>query len=318
MTRSNDKSTWLALLHQLPAKPPYLRVKVGRRLQAIGAVPLKNAVHVLPRHEQAESAFAELLEEIRANGGEAILIEARLIAGQSDAELRAEFDATRDADYEEIAQDARKLIEAAPVTGPEIERLRRRLAEVVRLDFFGAHGRQGAEAALRELEERRFSHPDIGRSEPAPALAPEDLKRRIWVTRRGVHVDRIASAWLIRRFIDPEPRFKFVDGKGYAPEPGELRFDMADAEFTHEEDRCSFETLVLRAGLDDPALTAIGELIHELDIADGKFDRPETAGLGAMLDGICTSSEDDLERIACGSDALDQFHAYFSNRKAPR
>lgn len=318
MIRIDDKSAWLALLHQLPAKPPYLRVKVGRRLQAIGAVPLKNAVHVLPKHDETGNAFAELLEEIRANGGEAILIEARLVAGQSDAELRAEFDAIRDADYEEIAQDARRLIEAAPVAGSEIERLRRRLADVIRLDFFGAHGRQGAEAALRELDERRFSHPDIGRSEPAPALAPENLKRRIWVTRRGVHVDRIASAWLIRRFIDPEASFKFVDGKGYSPEPGELRFDMADAEFTHEEDRCSFETLLLRAGLDHPALEAIGELIHELDIADGKFDRPETAGLGAMLGGICASSEDDLERIARGSDALDQFHAYFSNRKAPK
>ncbi|MDC7810912.1 chromate resistance protein ChrB domain-containing protein [Sphingomonas koreensis] len=318
MDRDTDKSAWLALLHQLPAKPPYLRVKVGRRLQAIGAVPLKNAVHVLPKQDETARVFTELADEIRANGGEAILIEARLIAGQSDAELRAEFDAVRDGDYEEIAQDARKLIEAAPVTGPEIERLRRRLADVIRLDFFGAHGRQGAEAALRELEERRFSHPDISRSEPAPALAPEDLKRRIWVTRRGVHVDRIASAWLIRRSIDPQASFKFVDGKGYAPEPGELRFDMADAEFTHEEDRCSFETLVLRAGLDDPALTAIGELIHELDIADGKFDRPEAAGLGAMLNGICTSTEDDFERIARGSDALDQFHAYFSNRKAPR
>ena len=189
---------------------------------------------------------------------------------------------------------------------------------MIRLDFFGAHGRQGAEAALRELEERRFSHPDISRIEPAPVLSPEDLRRRIWVTRRGVHVDRIASVWLIRRFIDQQASFKFVDGKGYAPEPGELRFDMADAEFTHEQDRCSFETLVLRAELDDPALVAIGELIHELDIADGKFDRPEAAGLGAMLNGICASTDDDLERIARGSDALDQFHAYFSNRKAPR
>lgn len=318
MTRNDDKSGWLALLHQLPAKPPYLRVKVGRRLQAIGAVPLKNAVHVLPRQDETARVFAELLEEIRASGGEAILIEAKLVAGLSDSELRAEFDAIRDADYEEIAQDARRLIETAPVTGSEIERLRRRLSEVIRLDFFGAHGRQNAEAALLELEERRFSHPDISRSEPALALAPEDLKRRTWVTRRGVHVDRIASAWLIRRFIDPEPSFKFVDGMGYVPAPGELRFDMADAEFTHEEDRCSFETLVLRAGLDDPALAAIGELIHELDIADGKFNRPEAAGLGAMLGGVCASSEDDLERIARGGDALDQFHAYFSNRKAPK
>lgn len=316
---SDDSEDWLALLHQLPAKPPYLRVKIWRRLQAIGAVPLKNAVHVLPRREGTEAAFRELLAEIISSGGEAVLIDARLIEGQSDAELRGLFDAARDADYDELAQSTRALLDTGPPSGSEIAKLQRRLAEIVRLDFFGAHGRQGAEAALRELDEKRYAHPDVGRSgEPAPALAPEDLKRRIWVTRRGVHVDRIACGWLIRRFIDPEASFKFVDGKGYAPEPDELRFDMADAEFTHEEDRCSFETLVLSAGLDDPALTAIGELIHELDIADGKFDRPEAAGLGAMLNGICASSEDDLERIARGSDALDQFHAYFSNRKAPR
>lgn len=318
MTRNTDETAWLVLLHQLPARPPYLRVKVGRRLQAIGAVPLKNAVHVLPKQDETMRAFAGLLEEIRADGGGAILIEAKLVAGQSNAELRAEFDAIRDADYAEIAQDARSLIESAPVPGPDIERLQRRLAAVVRLDFFGAHGLQGAEAAFRELEERRFRHPDISRSEPAPEFSPEDLKRRTWVTRRGVHVDPIACSWLIRRFVDPEASFKFVDGKGYAPAPGELRFDMAGAEFTHEEDRCSFETLVLRAELDDPALGPIGELIHQLDIADGKFERPEAAGLGAMLNGICASTDDDLERIARGSDALDQFHAYFTNRKAPR
>ena len=110
-----------------------------------------------------------------------------------------------------------------------------------------------------------------------------------------------------------------IDGKSYAPEARELRFDMVDAEVTHEGDRCSFETLVLRAKLDgDPALTAIAEIIHELDIGDGKFDRPEAAGLGAMLSGVCASTDDDLERIARGGEALDQFHAYFGSRKGER
>ncbi|MDB5720193.1 MAG: ChrB protein [Alphaproteobacteria bacterium] len=316
--QDHRETPWLVLLHHLPAKPSYLRVKIGRRLQALGAVPLKNAVHALPSNAQASEAFSALLAEIRESGGDAILIEARLVAGQSDAELRAEFDAIRDSDYEDIAQEARRLINAAPIAGSEIERLRRRLADIVQLDFFGADGRQNAEAALRELEARRFSHPDIGRSEAAPAIERGALRSRIWVTRRGVHVDRIASAWLIRRFIDAEASFKFVDGRSYLPAPGELRFDMAEAEFTHEDDRCSFETLLLRGGPDDPALIAIGELIHELDIGDGKFDRPEAAGLGAMLTGICASSEDDSERIKRGSDALDQLHAYFSNRKVPR
>ena len=146
-----------------------------------------------------------------------------------------------------------------------------------------------------------------------------DLTDKIWVTRSGVHVDRIACAWLIRRFIDPQARFKFVDARSHVPGPDELRFDMADAEFTHEGDRCSFETLLLRAGLtDDPGLTAIGEIIHDLDIGDGKYGRPETSGLGAMLSGICASTDDDLQRIAFAGEALGQFHAYFNNRKGDK
>jgi len=319
MTPTTESTPWLALLHQLPAKPPYLRVKIWRRLQGIGAVPLKNAVHVLPRSEASEASFRELLGEIVASGGEAILLEGQLVAGQSDGEVRALFDAARDADYAEIADAARRLLETGPATGQDIARLQRRLADVGVLDFFGAHGRQDADAALAELDRQRYQHPDIGRSEPAGAIKPADLTGKTWVTRRGVHVDRIACAWLIQRFLDPQAAFRFVDAKTHTAQPGELRFDMADAEFTHEEDRCSFETIVLRANLtDDPGLAAIGEIIHELDIGDGKFARPETAGVGAMLSGVCASSDDDLVRIASASDALDQFYAFFSSRKADR
>ncbi|WP_313806964.1 chromate resistance protein ChrB domain-containing protein [Sphingobium sp.] len=318
---SNDDATlWLALLHQLPAKPPYLRVKLWRRLQAIGAVPLKNAVHLLPRAPEAEAAFRDLMKEITASGGEATLIEAHLLAGQSDGDVRLLFDTARDADYDEIAQSARRLLDTGPASGPDIARLHKRLEEIGRIDFFGAHGRQEAEAALAELERQRYRHPDVRRTEPSSDPSePLDLTGRIWITRSGVHVDRIACAWLIRRFIDPEARFKFVDSRNHEPAEGELRFDMVDAEFTHEGDRCSFETLLLRAGLtDDPALVAIGEIIHELDIGDGRFARPETPGVGAMLSGVCASTDDDLQRIASASEALNQFHAFFSNRKTDR
>ncbi|KKW91654.1 ChrB protein [Sphingobium chungbukense] len=309
----------MALLHQLPAKPPYLRVKIWRRLQAIGAVPLKNAVHLLPHSAESEAAFRDLLEEINGSGGEAIVIEAKLLAGQSDSDVRLLFDTARDADYDEIAQAARRLLETGPASGADIAKLQKRLEEVGRLDFFGAHGRQEAEAALADLDRQRYQHPDIGRNEPSHISEPLDLTGRTWVTRRGVHVDRIACAWLIRRFIDPDARFKFVDGRHYDPIGGEFRFDMVDAEFTHEGDRCSFEMLLLRADLtDDHALVAIGEIIHELDIGDGKFVRPETAGVGAMLSGVCASTDDDLQRIAMASEALNQFHAFFSNRKSDR
>ena len=314
MKRATAPVEWIALLHQLPTKPPYLRVKIWRRLQAIGAVAIKNAVHVLPKTLEHEATLQELLNEIVAGGGEAILIEARLLAGMNDADIQALFDGARDADYDEITQSARRLLETGPASGSEIARLQKRMNEVLALDYFRAQRRQDAEVALAELVRQRYEHPDISRTEP-PAEHPPDLKSKVWVTRSGVHVDRIACAWLIRRFVDPEAVFKFVDARTYLPGPDELRFDMAEAEFTHEEDRCSFETIMLRAGLsDDPALAAIGEIIHDLDIADGKFNRPETAGLGAILSGVCASTDDDLQRIAQAGETLNQFHAFFSAR----
>lgn len=314
MIRTTLRSEWIALLHQLPTKPPYLRVKIWRRLQAIGAVAIKNAVHVLPKRPEHEATFLELLTEIVANGGEAILIEAGLIAGMTDADVQGLFDDARNTDYDEITQSARRLLETGPASGSEITRLQKRMSEVTALDYFGAPSRRDAEAALAQLDRQRYEHPDVSRSQPF-AEQPLDLKFKVWVTRSGVHVDRIACAWLIRRFVDPEARFKFVDARSYLPAPDEIRFDMAEAEFTHEDDRCSFETILLRAGLtDDPALVAIGEIIHDLDIADGKFNRPETPGLGAMLSGVCASSDDDLQRIAQAGEALNQFHAFFSAR----
>ncbi len=310
---------WLVLLHQLPTRPPYLRVKVWRRLQAIGAVAIKTAAHILPRSDANDVALRSLIEEIVAGGGEAVLIDGRLIGGQSDAEVSALFDAARDADYDDIAAAARRLIETGPANGSDINRLRKRLDEAVALDFFGAHGRQKAEAAMAELDRLRHAHPDVGRADAAPAVPRDSLRGRVWITRSGVHVDRIACAWLIRRFVDPEASFRFVDRRTHNPATGEIRFDMTDAEFTHEEDRCSFETLLLRAGpTEDPALAAIAEMIHELDIGDGKFDRPEASGLGVMLAGICASTDDDMLRIARGSETLDQFHAFFSSRTSAR
>jgi hypothetical protein len=310
-----DPSPWLLLIPQLPAKPAYLRVKVWRRLQAIGAAPLKNAVHALPLLESTLGVFRELHAEIVAGGGEALILEARLTDGMTDVELRAVFDAARDADYDEVAREARALVESGEVAASEARRLKKRVDEIAAIDFFGAHGRQAALAAVGNAELSAHAHPDV-RGHGAPDLAPAELKRRTWITRRHIHVDRIASAWLIRKFIDADAKFRFVEGNGYAPQPGELRFDMADAEFTHEGDRCSFETLVLRVGLGaDLALMSLGEIVHDLDIGDGKFGRPETPGVGALIAGICAATDDDEDRLARGSAALDGFYAHFSSRR---
>ena len=154
-------------------------------------------------------------------------------------------------------------------------------------------------------------------AEPVSGLAGiDDLQGRARVTRQGVHVDRIACAWLIRRFIDERATFKFVPPRGYVTEPGELRFDMFAAEFTHEGDRCSFEVLLARSGLDDPALTAIAEIVHDVDLKDGKFGRDEASGIKMLIAGICADTRDDDQRLARGAAIFDDLYAVFRRKRA--
>ncbi len=318
---------WLLLLHQLPTKPAYQRVKVWRRLQALGAVAVKNAVHALPASEQAQEDFEWLLKELIAGGGEGMICEARLVDGLSDDDVRAMFNKARDVDYDVLAKDARTLGDllagdlnttVRAEARARLARLKTDAARVVALDFFGANGRETVDGLLTTLDAL------LQENEPMKAIQdgiPADrdgggaLRGRVWVTRVGVHVDRIASAWLIRRFIDPEARFKFVPAKGYVPEPGELRFDMFEAEFTHEGDCCTFEVLLSRAGLADPALAAIGEIVHDVDLKDTKFGRDETTGIAHLISGLCAAHDQDERRLARGGAVLDDFYEYFRTKR---
>jgi hypothetical protein len=315
---------WLLLVHQLPAKPAYLRVKIWRRLQTIGAVPVKNAVHALPVSDQTQEDFEWLMREIVESGGEALVCEARLLDGLTDQEVRAKFDVARDTEYEVIAKEARALVkelgkskasERLAEFKSQITRLRTRLTQVIGIDFFGANGRDAAEGLVAALESRLKEDEMPEQGVPVDPNFGE-LRKRTWVTRQGVHVDRIASAWLIRRFIDPEATFKFVPGKGYTPKPGELRFDMFQAEFTHEGDRCTFETLLARAGLKDPALKAIGEIVHDIDLKDAKFGREEAIGIARLIAGVAMATADDTQRIARGSEAFDGLYEYFRKKRS--
>lgn len=134
------------------------------------------------------------------------------------------------------------------------------------------------------------------------------------VTRRDVRVDRIASAWLIRRFIDPAARFAFVTARDHAPRPGELRFDMYDGEYTHEGDRCTFETLATQFAIRDRGVRAIGEIVHDVDCKDGKFGREEAAGVATLIAGIARSAADDAERLERGAALFDELYAALARR----
>jgi hypothetical protein len=296
---------------------------------AAGAAGLsegQDAVHALPMNEETQEDFEWLIREIVEGGGEAFLCEARLIDGLTDEEVRTLFDKARDADYGDIAKEARSLAkslrpklkaERLSEYRAQTARLRKRLAEVVAIDFFGAIGRETAEALLAGLETRLNEDVSVNSkaTEEGRSSNVGELRGRTWVTRQGVYVDRIGSAWLIRRFIDPDARFKFVAGKGYRPEPGELRFDMFEAEFTHEGDKCTFEVLLERHGPKDAALRAIGEIVHDIDLKDGKFGRTEVAGIKTLIEGISGASKDDDERIERGTDVFNTLYDFFKKRR---
>jgi hypothetical protein len=244
------------LLHQIPAKPDYLRVKVWRRMQRIGAIPLKNAAWVLPANDTTMEDFQWLIREIRADGGDALLCEARFLTGLTAAQIEALAK----------AQEARTAIATPPVAGTQ---------------------------ALR---------PD----EPDQRGA---LHRRTWVTRRGVYVDRMASAWLIRRHIDPHARFRFVAPDDYAHAGDEIRFDMYEAEYSHVGDSCTFEVLASTFIPGDRAVAAIAEIVHDIDFKEPRFGRSETAGVKLLVDGIEALAADDHVRLERAYPIFDALYA---------
>ena len=315
---------WLLLIHQIPPQPAYFRVKVWRRLQGLGAVALKNSVYALPNTDEAREDFEWVLREIVKEGGEATLCEARLIEGLGDEEVQRAFHLARDADYADVAEAARKLEKQLPrgvmpedrrsQVATEVARLRRRLNDVSRLDFFGAPGREAAEGRVSGLE-ARLRNVGVETMQDGHGAVGSELRGRVWVTRKGVHIDRIASAWLIRRFVDPDARFKFVPAKGYRPAADEVRFDMFDAEFTHEGDACTFEVLVSRLRLTNRGLMAIAEIVHDIDLKDAKFQRPEAAGVDRLIAGIAMGHRDDESRLQRGAAVFDDLYAYFSRKR---
>jgi hypothetical protein len=280
----------------------------------MGAVALKNSVYVLPAREDTLEDFRWLLRQIAADGGEATVCEASFREGITQPELEAMFAAERDAEYAEIVVAAQRLgmrgesgshdSERPAEVQAELGRLRRSLEEIQAIDYFGAPGRRAAERAITGLEGRLSQQPQ-GKG----TKGGEEMRGRTWVTRRDVFVDRIASAWLIRRFIDPKARFKFTGSKTYRAKAGEVRFDMFEAEYTHEGDRCTFETLLERAGLRDRALRAIGEIVHDIDCKDSRFGREEAAGIAAMLRGLVRAYPDDTTRLERGAAAFDDLYA---------
>jgi hypothetical protein len=310
---------WYLLIHQLPPKPLYLRAKIRQRLAKVGALALKNSVYVLPRKDDCLEDLQWIAQEAVTGGGEAWVCEGGFVAGISNDDLVKRFQDERQADYAALSSEITAALatlkrrSGAQLPEPEVasrlERLKKRFSEIEGIDFFKAAGRRETGAGLRRLEDA-LRPKRRGPTETVQKHA--GLIGKTWVTRRGIQVDRIASAWLVRRFVDPNARFRFVEPKGAEISPDEIRFDMMPGEITHEGDRCTFETLVHKAGIADSAVREIAEIVHDIDLKDGKFGRADAAGIQRLVVGLVLAQPEDEARLTRGFALFDDLYQSFS------
>lgn len=298
---------WLLFVHQLPASPSNLRVRTWRRLQQIGALPLKQALYVLPDSPNAREDFEWLKTEIKGTGGDASVFVADSLDTFSADALVEEFRRTRQDAYLALAREVERVVgrlnatrrprgTRKPATGRLLEVFRGRLAALEQIDFFGSAGRDRVVTLLAQLDDRIRSTPQGSASTSTSGpLDRAAYRGRLWVTRPRPGVDRMGSAWLIRRFIDADARFAFAADRDALPAPDSIPFDMFGVKFSHEGDGCTFETLCTVFGISDPALIRVGQLVHDLDLKDDRFGAPDAGTVGTLIEGLQMATlEDDL------------------------
>jgi len=275
-------------------------------------VPLRSSAYLLPDSPDRYEQFQWLAQEIQRDGGEATLLRVDRIENMQERDVVHLFQEARNQDYAALAERYRKLLKGRrPRLTEELARLAREMGRITEIDFFEASGRREVERAREAVEERTAS----GRARPAGAAPPLDLaalKGRRWVTRPRPHVDRIASAWLIKRFVDPEAEFVFASPDHV---PGDaIPFDMAGVDFGHHGEDCTFETLLRRTGLRDRKLAILAEIVHEADIKDQKFAREEARGIDLALRALLSAIKDDHEALAHGMTLFDGLYATVGER----
>jgi hypothetical protein len=298
-------SRLLLLIVRLPPNPSSLRVRVWRRLRALGAVALKRTVYLLPDTPDHYEHFQWLAQEIQREGGEATLLRVDQIENMSPQDVVHLFYEAREPEFRRLAGRYRKLLQnldrksAATSQRVQVElaQLEREYEKLHELDFFDAPA--GAEVErLREaisMRTRPSEEPKWGEKMTGDLRG---LRGRQWITRRRPHVDRLASAWLIKRFIDSEATFLFADPKDFPA--GTIPFDTPGAELSHVGEDCTFETILKRVGLRDRRLSRLAEIVHEADLRDGKFPRDEAQGIDLAIRGLLAANSDDHQVLEHG------------------
>ena len=319
---SQTARRWLLLVHQLPSTPSNLRVRTWRRLQQLGALPIKQAVYVLPDTPNAREDFEWLKTEIKAAGGDASVFAADNVDSWSDDALVEEFRRAGQEAYATLAREIERVLgqlaatrrprgTRAPAARRLIEVFRQRLGAIEYVDFFGSAGRDRVTTLLQQLEEQTSdSRRRAERPRTAGSADARDYTNRLWVTRPRPGVDRMASAWLIKRFVDPQPRFAFVADRESVPHTA-VPFDMFGVEFSHQGEECTFETLCDTFAIQKPAVARIAAIVHDLDLKDGRFSAQEAPTIGAVIEGMRLSVSDDDALLERGMALFESLYRAF-------
>jgi hypothetical protein len=303
-------SSWLLLLYSLPTNRNTERVAVWRRLKKMGAVQIKTSTYLLPDEPAHYEQFQWLAKQIRDYGGDSTLVRAQEIEGLTKEKVISLFNAARDREYAALRKAlqsfiARRRKSDAEFAAAQLERFTRQFRELREIDFFDSARGHEVAMLLRRAEGPKHS----------AKLQTLDAKQycgKTWLTRPRPEIDRVGSAWLISKFIDPKAKFVFAPTAQAIPEA--IPFDMLDAEFSHHGNCCTFETLTKRFAISDKAVAKIGEMIHDADLDDAKFQRVECVGIDRVLKGWAKEGLPDEQILRRGFECFDALYAFLQRR----
>jgi hypothetical protein len=290
----NNKN-WLVFSFSVPAKHQAFRVKIWRKLNALGAVQVKNALYLLPAGERHQEQLTWLAKETEDQGGEAVILAGGELLHIPDAQIRTMFARARDEDFKRLEEELRAAL-ATPESGDiqaSLRKFGRRLEAIRAIDFFPS----GRGEALSRLLEEAGRHPQ--ETPPAiPRRDPASVRGKTWMTRTNPYVDRLSSFWLVRRHLDPEARIAFLPPGEAAPQQADtVLFDMAEADFTHTGGRITFEVIAEAFGLTDAIPLPMRRVLRAIDLEDFETAPEEARGVKRMLDGLVAACPDDRQRM---------------------
>jgi len=303
-------TSWLLLLYSLPTRQKTERVAIWRRFKKFGAIQMKTSTYLLPDEPAQYEQFQWLAQQIRDYGGESTLVRAQEIEGLTKAKLVAMFNDARAKDYDELKKSlqsfiARQRTMDTEEAAAELERLTRQFRDIREVDFFDSPRGHDLEMLLRHAEgPRRLRRLEI--------LDAKQYQGKTWLTRPRPEIDRVGSAWLISKFIDRKPKFVFAPSAEAVRDA--IPFDMLDAEFSHHGNCCTFETLLRRFAIRDKVLAKIGEMIHDADLDDSRFQRVEAIGIDRVLKGWAKEGLRDKEILRRGFECFDALYAFLQRR----